>query len=142
MGKPQEWKEYPAVMEMYDAMRDGIMAEAGKAGMSSKQEYKLKLGIEEIAVNIIKYAYDAPGFVWIRTETEGDFFRIDFADTGRRFNPLAEQTRGAYNDDEEDLEEGGLGIFLARRYFDKLAYTYENFRGKEANILSLWLKMA
>ena len=66
---------------------------------------------------------------------------IDFADTGHHFNPLTEQVQGAYDDDEEDCEEGGLGIFLVRRNFDKLKYTYENFRGEKANILSLWLKM-
>lgn len=135
------WREYPATMEMYDTMRDNIMKDAQVAGVSDMGEIKLELGIEEMLVNIIKYAYDAPGFVWIRTETEGEFFRIDFADTGHHFNPLTEQVQGAYDDDEEDCEEGGLGIFLVRRNFDKLKYTYENFRGKKANILSLWLKM-
>lgn len=128
-------------MEKYATMRDDIMKDAQVAGVSGTGEIKLKLGIEEMLVNIIKYAYDDPGFVWIRTEKEGDFFRIDFADTGRRFNPLAENVRGAYDDDEEDYEEGGLGIFLVRKNFDKIDYTYADFRGKDANLLSLWLNM-
>ena len=128
-------------MEMYDTMRDDIMKDAQAAGVSEAGEVKLEFGIEEMLVNIIKYAYEDPGFVWIRTETEGEFFRIDFADTGRRFNPLAQNVRGAYADDGEDCEEGGLGIFLVRKNFDKIEYIYDDFRGKEANILSLWLKM-
>ena len=141
MEKAQEWREDPATMEMYDAMRDDIMKDAQAAGVSETGEIKLELGIEEMLVNIIKYAYDDPGFVWIRTEKEGEFFRIDFADRGRRFNPLAGNGRGAYDNDDEDCEEGGLGIFLVRKNFDRMEYAYGDFRGKEANILSLWLKM-
>ena len=122
----------------------GPVIKAGKVYLLDRDDeqgdimrcYDLQTGKE-----LWKYAYDAPGFVWIRTEKEGEFFRIDFADTGRRFNPLEENVRGAYDDDEEDCEEGGLGIFLVRKNFDKIKYTYEDFRGKDANILSLWMKM-
>lgn len=141
MENTRKWREYPAVMEMYDAMRDDIIADARSAGVSDAGEIKLELGIEEMLVNIIKYAYDDPGFVWISTDTDGEFFRIDFADVGRRFNPLAKQVRGAYADDDEDCEEGGLGIFIVRKNFDKMEYNYDTFRGQKANILSLWLKI-
>ena len=141
MKSAPKWREYPAVMEKYDAMRDDIIADARSAGVSDTGEIKLELGIEEMLVNIIKYAYDDPGSVWIRTETDGEFFRIDFADTGRRFNPLAEQTRGAYDDADDDYEEGGLGIFLVRKNFDRVEYAYDFFRGQKANILSIWLKI-
>lgn len=135
------WREYPATMEMYDAMRDDIMEDAQALGVSETGAIKLDLGIEEMLINIIKYAYDDSGSVWIRTKKEGRFFRIDFADRGHPFNPLEENTRGAYDDDDENLEEGGLGIFLVRQNFDRVEYTYGDFRGQAANILSLWLKM-
>lgn len=41
----------------------------------------------------------------------------------------------------EEREEGGLGIHLVRKSFDRIEYAYEDFQGKKANILSLWLKL-
>ena len=42
----------------------------------------------------------------------------------------------------EEREEGGLGIHLVRKSFDRIEYKYEDFQGKNANILSLWIELA
>ncbi|SEH33018.1 ATP-binding protein [Selenomonas sp. KH1T6] len=136
-----EWREYPATREMYDNMRDDIMASAQVAGISETREIQLELGVEEMLINIIDYAYDDPGAVWIRTRREGELFRLDFADYGRPFNPLAEDMRHSEGLPVEEREEGGLGIHLVRKSFDRIEYAYEDFQGKKANILSLWLKL-
>ena len=135
------WKEYPALMEKYETMCGDIMAQAQAAGLSEADEVKLELGIEEVLVNIIDYAYDDPGCIWIRARREEAFFRLDFADYGRTFDPLAADMRHAEDVPLESREEGGFGIFLVKKNFDKVQYAYEDFRGKKANQLSLWLKL-
>ena len=135
------WKEYPAVMGEYEKMRDDIMTSARALGLSEAQEVKLELGIEEMLVNIINYAYDGTGFVWIQTAREGDFFRMDFVDYGKPFDPLEKDMRHPDDVPIEEREEGGFGIFLVREFFDKMQYAYEDFEGKKANHLSLWLKI-
>ena len=52
------WKRYDAEMKFYENIRDDVMDGAEKAGISPKQLLKLELGLEEILVNIISYAYD------------------------------------------------------------------------------------
>lgn len=136
------WQDYPATREMYDTMRDDILANAQAAGIPAMKEITLELGIEEMLINIITYAYDVPGSVWIRARRDGDFFRLDFADHGRPFNPLAEERGDWEGQSVDEWEEGGLGIQLVRKSFDRIAYAYEDFQGKKANILSLWLKLA
>ena len=142
MNGLSEWREYPAIREMYDTMRDDIMASAQAVGISEIREIQLELGIEEMLINIIDYAYDDPGAVWIRAVREGELFRLDFADYGRPFNPLAEDMRHSEGLPVEEREEGGLGIHLVRKSFDRIEYAYEDFQEKKANILSLWLKLA
>ncbi len=141
MNGLSEWREYPAIREMYDTMRDDIMASAQAAGISETREIQLELGIEEMLINIIDYAYDDPGAVWIRAGREGELLRLDFADYGRPFNPLAEDMRHSEGLPVEEREEGGMGIHLVRKSFDRIEYAYEDFQGEKANILSLWLKL-
>lgn len=136
-----EWQEYPAIRAMYDTMRDDILANANAAGISGEKIEVLELGVEEMLTNIISYAYTEAGNVWIRARREEDFFRLDFADHGQPFDPLAEDRRHLADRSVDELEEGGLGIYLVRENFDRLAYTYEDFQGAKANMLSLWLKL-
>lgn len=136
-----EWQKYPATRAMYDTMRDDIMANAYAAGISGENIVSLELGIEEMLINIIDYAYDDIGFVWIRVLREEDFFRLDFADHGHPFNPLDADRRHFEGCSADELEEGGLGIFLVRENFTRIEYNYDDFQGEKANILSLWLKI-
>ena len=123
-----DWKQYEATDEMYVSMLEDIMSAAQKAGIPKTQETRLTLGVEEMLGNIVDYAYEGHGPIWIRAGLEGDFFRLDFADHGHPFN--------------EEMEEGGFGIYFVRKYFDRMEYDYRDFQGKKANVLSLWLKIA
>ena len=81
--KETGWKRYDADMKWYERIREDVMAAAEEAGVSLRQQLKLELGFEEILVNIISYAYDDPGYVWVKTAGEGNCFRIEFADHGK-----------------------------------------------------------
>lgn len=136
-----EWKRYDAEIKWYEHIRDDIMAEAEQAGVSPRQMMRLELGLEEILVNIISYAYEEPGFVWIRTFTEDGFFHLELADHGKPFDPLEKDRRPAEELSLEEREPGGYGIFLVKKNFTSVDYKYEELFGGMANHLSMILKI-
>ena len=135
----QGWKRYDADMKWFEHIREDVVAAAEEVGVSPRQQLKLELGFEEILVNIISYAYDDPGYVWVRT-TEGDNdFRIEFADHGKPFDPLEKDRRPAEDTPLEDREPGGYGIFLVKQNFKSVEYKYEEMFGHMANHMSMLL---
>lgn len=133
------WKRYDAQMPFYEHIRDEVMAIAGKAGLSPRQQIKLELGFEEILVNIISYAYDDPGYVWVKATREGDAFRLEFVDHGKAFDPLEKDRRPVENVPLEERKPGGYGIFLVKKNFTLVKYNYEEMFGKMANHLIMEL---
>ena len=93
--------------------------------------YKIDLATEEIFLNIAHYAYKDKvpvgdfGQVRITCTYKNELLTIIFRDAGVPFNPLARPdpdiTLSA-----EDRSIGGLGIFLTKKYMDKVEYQYEN----------------
>ena len=93
--------------------------------------YKIDVAAEEIFVNIAHYAYKDKlpdgvfGQTMLTCTYENELLTIIFRDQGVPFNPLARPdpdiTLSA-----EDRSIGGLGIFLTKKYMDKVEYKYEN----------------
>ncbi|MCQ2084219.1 MAG: ATP-binding protein [Bacteroidaceae bacterium] len=89
-------------------------------------EFKLRLCVEEVVENIVRYAYkDGKGFVEVGTEIKDGALYVSFRDGGVQFDPLAKDdpdiTLSA-----EDRQIGGLGIFLCKQMMDKLDYEYRD----------------
>lgn len=96
--------------------------------LSLEIENKVELAVEEIFVNVAHYAYgENTGTVTITSslETEPKRLCVEFCDQGIPFDPLAKPdpdiTLSA-----EDRKIGGLGIFLTKKFMDKVEYRYEN----------------
>jgi anti-sigma regulatory factor (Ser/Thr protein kinase) len=140
--KPEgTWKCYNAAMDRYEEICSNVLEEAEAAGMPQKQQLRLELGLEEILVNIISYAYDEGGKVWVRTSVTDHLFCLEFADHGKPFDPLQKDLRHDDNLPLEEREPGGFGIFLVKKYFHAVEYKYEEIAGAMANHLSLWLSL-
>ncbi len=137
-----EWLQYEATKEAYDHIRDDIIENAEEAGMTPRQQIKLELGLEEMLVNIISYAYDTTGSVWVRTSAEGETFRLELADHGKHFDPLEKDRRPTDGVPDIDQEEGGYGIFLVKKNFSFVGYEYEELFGKMANHLTMELPLS
>lgn len=135
----QGWKRYDADMKWFERIRDDVTAAAEEAGVSPRQMLKLELGFEEILVNIISYAYEDPGYVWVKTTEDDNEFRIEFADHGKPFDPLEKDRRPAEDTLLEDREPGGYGIFLVKANFKSVEYKYEEMFGHMANHMSMLL---
>ena len=112
-----------------------VDGEMERAGCSMKLMTQVDMAVEEIFVNIARYAYHPEaGEASIRCEAGGDPFRIvvGFADRGRPFNPLDRKDPDVTLD-AEARQLGGLGILMAKKLMDEIQYEYRD--GK--NILTL-----
>jgi len=98
--------------------------------LSFDQGYLLRLVIEEIATNIVKYGYapDAPGVIRLQYSLEHGTLRIVIRDRGRPFDPR-EHPRPEMGDDLATRQIGGLGLFLVRESADELHYSHDPANG-------------
>ena len=118
----------PAELNELEAVQAFISAELEAADCPLKAKLQIEVAVEEIFVNIARYAYHPEaGEATIRFAVEEEPLRvmIQFLDNGRPFNPLekedADTTLSA-----EDREIGGLGILMVKKSMDAVAYSYEN----------------
>jgi serine/threonine-protein kinase RsbW len=110
-------------------VREGALA----AGIAESELAKLDLVLEEILINVARYAY-APetGSVAVSySQNAPGRLKVEIGDYGCVFNPLEadppDLSRGL-----ADRPIGGLGVFLVRSMVDSIAYRRENGQ----NILS------
>lgn len=92
--------------------------------LDGKALKQLELVVEELFVNISHYAYGKEGgsvriFVEVDLTLRG--VKIVFCDSGIPFNPL-ELNEPDVTLSADKRPVGGLGIFLAKKYMDKLEY--------------------
>lgn len=94
---------------------------------------QIQLAIEEVFVNIAHYAYEEEtGMAEVSVSIEENEVIISFEDSGRKFNPLENETPDiSLGIEEKNI--GGLGIFLTLQIMDNVEYEYSN--GK--NILTM-----
>ena len=89
--------------------------------------------MDEIFTNIVNYAYGAKGGkVEIAFSCKDGIAQITFADNGVPYDPLKKDDPDLTLSPEE-MQIGGLGIFIAKNNMDAISYRYENNR----NILTM-----
>ena len=96
-----------------------------ETGFDSTSVAKIGVIADEICANIVRYAY--PGktgsfTVSFSFDPADDEAEITFTDSGIPFNPLNVPIPDAEN--VEEREEGGFGIFLVKKFSDRLFYVY------------------
>lgn len=92
--------------------------------ISEKKCYDISIIIDELASNVINYAFEDPNEheFFIKLEKEDDVVHIQILDDGIPFDPLEKSTP----DLDLSLDErqiGGLGIFFARQLSKLMTYT-------------------
>jgi len=106
---------------------------AKKASLSIHSENELLLAVEEVYVNIVKYAYpESLGKVTIHCRIDEDNLVLKIKDKGISFNPL-ELPEPHLISCLKERKMGGLGVFLMRRFVDNVKYEKQ---GKH-NVLTL-----
>lgn len=125
----QKQIEVAAVWESI-ARLQAFADEVEQAGeLTSDQLYLMRLVVEEIATNIIKYGYgDASGVIQFACATEADTVCITIRDHGQPFDPRHPPDPDLENTVEE-REVGGLGIFFVREFADTISYNHDPASG-------------
>lgn len=90
------------------------------------EAFAVRLAVEELFVNMVKYNPGATGAIRIGVSRDGARLVVSMTDSGvERFDV----TKAPEYDGSLPLaarRPGGLGIHLARRMMDDVKYTYEN----------------
>ena len=129
MDAPFAWLTLPARLDSMQAFQEFVRAGAKSAGLAAPQMDWLDLVLEEILVNIARYAYQ-PGTgdaeVRYAIEQPGQL-RVEISDAGRIFNPLASDPP-ALGGPLAERPIGGLGVFLVKNLVGSLTYRREQDR--------------
>ena len=99
-----------------------------KYGCPMKIQMSLCVAIEEIFVNVARYAYkngDGDVVLGIGFDKESSTITFRMADKGVPFDPLKKPDPDITLSAEE-REIGGLGIFITKKTMDSVEYAYEN----------------
>ena len=133
MDPPVERLILPASAGSISALSEFVRGGAVAAGIAENELAKLDLVLEEILINVARYAYTpGTGEVEVAYAQAGPCkLHVEIADYGRIFNPLTadppDLSRGL-----ADRPIGGLGVFLVKSMVDSIAYRREG----DQNILS------
>lgn len=118
------WESISRLIDFADQM-------AGLLSLSDDQDYVMRLVIEEIATNIIKYGYDecSDGIIQLRCAIQQDnALHVTIRDQGRPFDPR-ECPVPDLCDGVEERTVGGLGLFLVLEFSDYLSYHHDAENG-------------
>lgn len=129
-------KCFPAALDQLESVQMFVLEQLKGHTYSERTRAQLDVAVEEIFVNIARYAYppDQLGWVLIRCQVEEEPPRIivQFVDRGVPFDPLAKKDADITLSAEE-RQIGGLGILMVKRSMDQVEYTYEDGQ----NVLTL-----
>lgn len=124
-----------ATLDQLDTVRDFVNKQMEAEGCSLKLMAQVDMAVEEIFVNIARYAYHPEvGKAQVRCEAGGDPFQVvvGFADRGKPYNPLDREDPDVTLSAEE-RQIGGLGILMAKKLMDDIQYEFREGQ----NILTL-----
>jgi serine/threonine-protein kinase RsbW len=96
---------------------------ANQAGLAPAEKDKLDLVLEELLVNVARYAYQPEsGEVELAYAVDGSgALLVEISDNGRVFNPL-HQSVPSLSGSLADRPIGGLGVFLVRQLAGSITY--------------------
>lgn len=117
------WDNIPRMIDFADQI-------VGSLSLSEDQDYVMRLVIEEIATNIIKYGYEenSQGVIQLNCTMNNGALHVIIRDQGRPFDPRECPTPDLGNS-VEDRTIGGLGLFLVLEFSDYLTYHHDASSG-------------
>lgn len=101
-------------------------------GFKKRDIIMINTALEEVFVNVAKYAYEDTGEVEVTLSNDKNKVTFTFRDSGKPFNPLEKEDPNITAGSEE-REIGGLGIYMVKNIMDETFYEYKD----NHNILTL-----
>jgi anti-sigma regulatory factor (Ser/Thr protein kinase) len=126
----------PAEISELERVNSFLHAELDKRLCPQRTQNQLDIAVEELFVNVCKYAYpeDQKGTVRIQRTYSADpqSITVDIIDDGIPYDPLAKPD-AVTPSNIEDVPIGGLGILMAKKCTDEMYYE----RVDESNIVTI-----
>jgi len=133
MGQQASFITLEASLENLEMINSFLHKWAKKASLSARGENELLLAVEEVFVNIVKYAYaESSGKVTIHCRIDEDNLILQIKDEGIPFNPL-QFPEPHLASCLKERKVGGLGVFLMRKLVNNVKYEKQG----KYNILTL-----
>lgn len=116
---PAEWDSIAQLLAFTDETERRL-------AVTHEQAFLLRLVVEEIATNIIKYGYGPGqvGLIRLACSFADGALRVVISDRGQPFDPR-ETPQPDLDSDLQSRSIGGLGIFLVRELADSIFYTHD-----------------
>lgn len=142
MNLPEQAKKeiirLPARVENLEELIDFLIATLKAAGIPEKVISDIHLIADEGCTNIINYSYPAGpvGDIELTSTVAEGMVRLTIRDWGTPFDPI----KIAEPDLSLDIDKrpiGGLGVFLMKKFSDRLEYRREN----DSNLLTIIKKL-
>ena len=121
-------KTFPAKTESLNDVLGFVEGTLESFECPVKTQTAICVAIEEVFVNIARYAYpegDGDMTLNIGFDAQNRAVTLRMSDKGVPFDPLAKPDPDVTLS-AEDREIGGLGIFIAKKTMDSIGYAYEN----------------
>jgi len=94
--------------------------------VGERAEFSIKLAVEELFTNMVKYNTETSEKILIRIRLEGRQIVLELIDFDvDRFDPESVEKPDA-TQSIADRKVGGLGLHLVRSVVDKISYEYKN----------------
>lgn len=110
-------------------IRSFVRQGVSKLGGSEDDKFAFQLATDEAATNVFEHAYAGQdGKILVTVSRESDALVVCIRDWGRPFDP----DRVPPPDLDAPLEErpeGGLGLFLIRKFTDDVSYAFDPVQG-------------
>ncbi len=97
----------------------------GVLDFSKRDIIMINTALEEVFVNVAKYAYEDTGEVEVSLSNDKNRVTFVFRDSGKPFNPLTKEDPNITAKSEE-REVGGLGIYMVKNIMDETSYEYKD----------------
>ena len=108
----------------------GILAEA--EGWEPDLLFQIKLVLEEIGTNIVKFGYEheEKKDIRITLTSESHALTMEIMDDGKPYDPFAEAPPPDLDSSVEERPIGGLGVYLVKKLMDESHYRREDGMNK------------
>ncbi len=115
----------PGTLDSLSAIAQYIMKAAQEAGLEKKAAYKLRLGVDEIATNIVTHGYEESGregSITCCAKISPETLTVTLEDTGIPYDPTTRPELEILDTPLEERPMGGLGVYLALDGVDEFKY--------------------
>lgn len=120
-------------------LRDFVSRAGRSAGLTPRSIYNLKLAVDEIATNIVMYAYQEisdDDLLTIMARVQDDSLTIVIEDNGSPYDPQQHTLKSNFDSPLDTRELGGLGIYFAINNVDDFKYEHDN--GCNRNLFTMY----